>query len=442
MHKSGNPIGFWSAVLLGIGAMVGAGIFALLGQAGAVAGNAVWVSFLYGGVVAMLSGYSLGRLGARYPCAGGLVEYLVRGYGGGFLAGSGALLLYLSGLLALTLIAKAFGSYGCALILGSTRTWLVDVLALGIVGAFTWVNLKGAGEVATIENVVVVTKLVVLCAFIVIGGLYVEPGRLTLANFPPQLDIAASIGITFFAFEGFRVITNTAEDMDDPARQLPRAIMTAIAVVAILYVLLSVVVFGNLDVNQAIAAKDYALAQAAAPVFGATGFLVVGIAALVSTASAINANLYAITNVTYQMAKDGELPGAFGLPIAHSREGLVISAAIVALLITTLELSALAVIGSLTILVVHITVHMGHWRLVEETGASRVMVGLAIAANVAVVAAVVHFEIADSPRTILYVVGFVLAAVLLEGVLRWMTGRELAIREITINARAERGESA
>ncbi|MEZ5556960.1 MAG: APC family permease [Pseudomonadales bacterium] len=428
MYRSGGPIGFWSAVLLGVGAMVGAGIFALLGQAGSVAGSAVWISFVYGGIAAALSGYSFGRLGARYPSAGGLVEYLVRAYGGGYFAGSAAFLLYFSGLLALALIAKAFGSYACALILGTTDMWVVDVFALTIIAALVWVNLKGAREVATFENVVVIAKVGVLCAFVAIGACYIEPGRLSIASYPDQRHIAAAIGFTFFAFEGFRVITNTAEDMTDPERLLPRAMITSIAIVAVLYVLLSLVVFGNLDVQAAIDAKDYALAQAAAPVFGATGFVVVGIVAMISTASAINANLYAVTNVTYKMATDGELPAAFGRPVAHSREGLLISSAIVAVLVPSLDLSALAVIGSLTILLVHIAVHVGHWRLLGETGASRLLLALAILGNTAVVLVVVAFEFGQSPYRLFYLLAFVVAALLLEALFRRLIGRDLGTR--------------
>lgn len=369
MYKSGSPIGFWSAVLLGVGAMVGAGIFALLGQAGAVAGSAVWISFACGGVIAALSGYSLGRLGARYPSAGGLVEYLVQAFGGGVLAGIGGTLLYVAGLLALTLIAKAFGSYGCALALGSIESWLVNLLAIAVVGVFTAINLRGAGDVAKVESIVVIAKIGVLVAFIAIGGLNVDPNRLSIAAYPGLADILASVGITFFAFEGFRVITNTAEDMENPARELPLAIMTAILIVSIIYIALSVVLFGTLDVSDAVAAKDYALARAASPVIGTAGFTIVVVAALVSTASAINANLYAVTNVSYQMAKDGELPAAFGAPIVHSREGLLISSALVSLLVLTLDLQSLAVIGSLTILLVHIAVHIGHLKIAEQTGA-------------------------------------------------------------------------
>jgi amino acid transporter len=418
MYQSGKPIGFWSAVLLGIGAMVGAGIFALLGQAGAVAGSAVWESFLFGGVVAALSGYSFGRLGARFPSAGGLVEYLVRGFGGGFFAGGGAVLLYISGLLALALIAKAFGSYACAVLIGEPSRLIVDILALAIIGVFTAVNLRGPGEVATIENIVVCIKVAVLIAFIAVGAFYIVPDRLAVAGYPDQLHIAASIGFTFFAFEGFRVITNTAEDMSNPSVQLPRAMMTAIAVVAVLYVMISLVVFGNLDVGEAVAAKDYALAQAAAPVFGTIGFTVVGIVAMISTASAINANLYAVTNITYQMARYGELPEAFGRPIKHSREGLLISAAVVAALVPSLDLSSIAIIGSVTILLVHVAVHLGHWRITDETGASRPLVGLAVLANIAVIAAVVWFEFANNPARLLYLVGFLGLAAVLEIVLR------------------------
>lgn len=441
MYKSGKPIGFWSAVLLGIGAMVGAGIFALLGQAGSLAGSAVWESFLLGGVVAALSGYSFGRLGARFPSAGGLVEYLVRGFGGGLFAGSSAVLLYISGLLALALIAKAFGSYACAVLMGETSRMTVDIFALGIIGVFTWVNLKGPGEVTTIENVVVCIKVSVLIAFIAVGAFYIVPGRLAVAGYPDQFHIAASIGFTFFAYEGFRVITNTAEDMPNPSVQLPRAMMTAIALVAVLYVVISLVVFGNLDLGDANAARDYALAQAAAPVFGTTGFMVVGIVAMISTASAINANLYAVTNITYQMARYGELPEAFGRPIRHSREGLLISAGVVAVLVPSLDLSSIAVIGSVTILLVHVAVHVGHWRLSDKTGASRPLIGLAVLANVAVILAVVWFEFVNTPVRLLYLVGFILLAAVLETLLRRGGRGAISMRGNKTEATASRAES-
>ena len=130
MHKSGRPVTFWSAVAMGIGAMVGAGIFALLGQAGAIAASAVYLSFLAGGVIALLSGYSLGRLGARYPSSGGLVEYLVQAYGEGVFSGAMSVMMYMAAVISTALVAKTFGIYAASLFGGDTSALLVDVFAV------------------------------------------------------------------------------------------------------------------------------------------------------------------------------------------------------------------------------------------------------------------------------------------------------------------------
>lgn len=311
MHQSGKSIGLWSAISLGIGAMVGAGIFALLGQASAIAGNAVYLSFLAGGIIALLSGYSLAKLGVRYPTAGGIVEYLVQCFGEGFFSGIMSVILYLAALISLSLIARTFGSYASLFLPDGFRPVSVPLLSGFIIIMFTWINLEGARNVARIENIIVAIKFLVLLVFSVVSLWYIQPSRLSPDHYPGTSPIFFSLAITFFAYEGFRVITNTAEDMEDPVRTLPRAMYISILLVMMLYVIVAFAVFGNLPVDEVIKAKDYALAEAARPVFGSTGFAVVALAALISTASAINANLYAVTNVSYQMAKNGELPCEF-----------------------------------------------------------------------------------------------------------------------------------
>ncbi len=121
--ENSKPVSFASAVSLGVGTMIGAGIFALLGEAGAIAGSAVWISFLIGGGIALLSGYSLGKFGARYPSAGGIVEYLIRGYGDNVFAGAMSVMMYIAALVSVSLVAKAFGSYASALLPGGPPTW-------------------------------------------------------------------------------------------------------------------------------------------------------------------------------------------------------------------------------------------------------------------------------------------------------------------------------
>ncbi|HFE44198.1 MAG TPA: amino acid permease, partial [Nannocystis exedens] len=227
MHQSGKDVSFWSAVAMGIGAMVGAGIFALLGQAGAIAGSAVWISFAVAGVIALLSGYSMGRLGSRFPAAGGVVEYLVQAYGAGRFSGAMSVMMYIAALVSVSLVARTFGSYSYAMLPTGSPPWLVQIFAAAIVLVFMLINLRGARAMAKMENIVVALKMAVLIGFAVVGLIYLSPERLSPSHYPPFGSIFSSIAITFFAYEGFRIVTNTAEDMSDPARTLPRAIMTA-----------------------------------------------------------------------------------------------------------------------------------------------------------------------------------------------------------------------
>jgi amino acid transporter len=428
MHYSTKPIGFWSAVSMGIGAMVGAGIFALLGEAGAISGSAVYISFIIGGIIALFSGYSLGKLGARFPSAGGIVEYLSQAYGIGFFTGTMSIMLYFAAIVSLSLIAKAFGNYAVTFMpTGVSYLWH-HYFSIFIVLLFVMINLKGAKDVAVWERATVAIKFVVLCGLSIAGIAYLNPALLSPSTYPPSSDIFFSLAITFFAYEGFRVITNTAEDMPDPSKTLPRAIMTAIFLVMILYVAVAFAVFGNLPAEKVISAKDFALAEAALPIFGQVGFTVVAITALIATASAINANLYAVTNVTYQLAKDGELPSVFGKPIAHSREGLLISGALIIILSLLFDLSEIAAIGSISILFVHSVTHIGHLRIINKTGASRLLVFFAaIFSLVAMVLALVYVS-KESSQILIILIGFVAVASTVEIALQKIAKREVLPR--------------
>ena len=378
MHTTQKPIGFWSAVSMGIGAMVGAGIFALLGEASAIAGSAVYISFIAGGIIALSSAYSLGKLGAAFPSSGGIIEYLTQSYGIGFFTGTMSIMLYISAIVSLSLIAKAFSNYAVTLLPTNASHLWHPLFSAGIIVIFVLVNLRGAKDVAVWERLTVALKFAILCGFSIVSIYFLNPELLSTKNYPPSSNIFYSLAVTFFAFEGFRVITNTAEDMPDSQRTLPKAMMTAVLLVMLLYVAISFSVFGNLPVEKVIAAKDFALAQAALPVFGSVGFTVITVTALIATASAINANLYSVTNVTYKLAKDGELPQAFGVPIAHSREGLLISGILIIILSLMFDLSEIAAIGSISVLFVHAVTHIGHLRIISKTGASYILVLFAI----------------------------------------------------------------
>ena len=407
--KAKKAFGLWSAVFLGIGSMVGAGIFVLLGEAGAIAGNLVWISFILGGIIALLSGYSLAKLASAYPSRGGIVEYLVQCYGEGVFSGSVAVLFYLSAIVAIAMVAKTFGTYA-SMMMASPNHDYANIFAIGILLTFVAINLAGSTLIAKSENTIVIIKLSIIILFTIVVSFYIHPSYLSLQDAPPVLNVFSSIALTFFAYEGFRVITNTAEDMPNPSKIMMKSMTVAILLVMVLYVAVTFAVFGNLTLPAIIKAQDYALAEAAKPVFGQIGFTIMAIAALISTSSSINANLYAVTNVTYDMAKNGDLPEVYEKNVYNSSEGLIISTIFLIVLILFFDLQEIAAIGSISMLFIHALVHIGHLLKRKHTGASTTLLILAIVTMFIAIILALQYTSKHIPNVGYYIaIGFVLA---------------------------------
>jgi len=377
MQKSKKAFGLWSAIFLGIGSMVGAGIFIVIGQAGAIAGNIVWLSFIFGGLTALLSGYSLAKLAIRYPSRGGIVEYLVQGFGEGVFSGSASVLFYFAQLVAIAAVAKSFGVYTATFIHSSNSTMVADIAAVGVVIFFLLVNLIGATFVAKSENIIVFIKVTILTVFAISAVWNIDPKLLSASEMPPITDMLFAIGLTFFAYQGFSVITNTVEDMENPSKTVMRAMIGAILIVALLYILTAVAVLGNLSLDEVIKTKDYALAEAAKPIFGDLGFKIMAATALLATASAINATMYATADIGYTMAKEGNLPKVYSYNVYQSFEGLIISTIFIIPMILFFNLSEITTVATLSVLVVQGLTHIGHLMRIKETGANRWIVALA-----------------------------------------------------------------
>ena len=295
------------AAFIGVGAMVGAGIFSLLGAAGEVAGAAVWMSFLIAGAIAMLQGYSFAKFGARYPSAGGLLEYVVRGFGDGHATGVMAWLIYSVNAIVTAMVAVSFGSYASSAVADGSEVW-IKVFSVAVIAAMTALNLLGSGAVARVQTVVVYVVLGILSVFAITTIANIEPSLLAFSGYPPLQDIVSGVALTFFAFLGFGVITFTAKDLEDPARQLPRAMYLALGIATVIYVAVAIGVFGTLTVKEVIDSGGTALAVAAEPVLGRAGYWLMSVTALFATSGATNAGLYPATGLCDQMARGGPVP--------------------------------------------------------------------------------------------------------------------------------------
>jgi amino acid transporter len=404
------------AAFLGVGSMVGAGIFALLGAAGAVAGSAVWLSFLLAGSVATLQGYAIAKLGARYPSSGGLVTFLLKGFGLGHVTGVTSWLLYFASVIVTAMVAVSFGTYGSALFFGDDAPPIWGhLLTTAVVLVVVFVNIAGATLIDRVQSIIVLVLLAVFGVFIVVTLAQLQPELLAPSTYPPALDIVASVALTFFAFLGFAVVSFTGSDLPDPSRNLPRAMYLSLAITTALYVLVSLGVFGTLTTQEVIDNGDTALAVAAQPALGEAGFAIMAVAALLATSSSVNANLYAATGTTAELARVGEFPPVFGQRAwVGGTRGLTISAALVLLLANLVDLTAIASLGSAVALTIFLITALAALRLRRETRSRTWVIVLAIAATAFVLVVFGVQTLRDAPQTFVAMLAVAALAVALD----------------------------
>ncbi|MBA2848054.1 hypothetical protein HNQ76_000400 [Thermosulfuriphilus ammonigenes] len=368
-----KKIGLLEATSIGIGGMIGGGIFAVLGLTVLLARGAAPLAFLVAGLIALVTSYSYAKLAVRFPSEGGTIEFILRAFGPGLIPAWLNILLLASYIIMLSLYAYAFGSYGAVLLKGTEDPLLKKALIIIVVSTFTFLNLLGALIVGRAEDIMVVIKVLILLFFSALGFMNIDPNRLMPSEYPPPLHILTGGLIIFLAYEGFELIANTATEIRDPDQNLPRAFYAAVLFVIFIYALVALVAVGNLPFDEVVRAKDYVLAEAARPFLGQAGFVLIGIAAVLSTASAINATLYGTARISYLVAKYGELPRIFSRRIwKGAYEGLIILAVLTIMAALSFDLENISVAGSLGFLVVFAMVNFANLKLAKVTSASRI----------------------------------------------------------------------
>jgi amino acid transporter len=417
------------AAFIGIGSMVGAGIFALLGEAAVFAGAAVWLSFLLAGIITMLLAYNVIKLGIRYPTEGGIIDYLRQGFGNGRLLGIASWLGYIAAFVVVTaLLAVSFGSYATSLFVGEDAwSGWDNIFASLVIVVMTLVNIVGTTFVSRVSSVMVVVLLGVFAVFIAVTITDIDFDLLAFSGYPSFSKIVASIALTFFAFLGFGVMTFTVASLRDPERELPRAMMLALGITTTLYVLISLGVFGTLTVDEAVGFGETAIAEAARPTLGDAGFTLMAVAALIATAGATNGTLFASAGLTKSLADLGQFPPLLGTGSRLGKHGgLLVTSAVGLVLANLVELGAIASVGSACTLVVFLLLGVAGLRLRGETGASAGIVLVGMAACAVVLGFFAVDTLRNAPETFTAIVGVTALSVVLDLVWKWVRDRRAA----------------
>jgi amino acid transporter/nucleotide-binding universal stress UspA family protein len=361
-----KDLGPLAALTIGVGTMIGAGIFVLPGTAITDAGWWAVFSFVLGGGIALLTALSASELGTAMPRSGGAYFYVNKALGPLF--GSIAGWANWMGLaFASAFYMVGFGRYiqnivgvGDLIVLGPLAVPSIKVIA--VVGAtlFTVVNYVGAKETGKLQNVIVVILVVILAVFTVVGSFRADTANLpTPTGFGPMLT---TTGLIFVSYLGFVQITSVAEEIKEPGKNLPRAVIGSVVIVTIIYALVLFVM--SAAVEQGFIAdlgpREIAVVEVAEVLLGAAGGIAMLVGGLLATASSANASILASSRINFAMGRDAivtprlnEIHPRFGTPYrAIGITGGLILLFIVLPPVSLLE-AVLATLGSVLHLVIY-----------------------------------------------------------------------------------------
>ncbi len=387
-----NSLTLTGAVALGTGVMIGAGIFALTGQVAELAREWFVLAFVAGALVAAFSAYSYVKMSNAFPSAGGIGMYLAKAYGKTTMTAAGALLMYFSMVINESLVARTFGTYTLQLFDADMDTWLVPALGVGLLAFAFLVNILSNRFIQTFSFFMAFIKIGGITVF-ALGGLWVSglsfqsvsvaPADTSLGGF------LAATALAVLAYKGFTTITNSGAEIVDPHRNVGRAIIIAIGLCLVLYLLVTLAIGGNLTVEEIVAARDYSLAEAARPAFGNAGLWFTVLFAIVATVSGVIASVFAVSRMLAMLTEMKLVPHRhFGMPGSIQKHTLVYTIVIAMLLTVFFDLSRIAALGAIFYIIMDIMIHWGVLRhLRDEVDASPVILWTAILLDVIVLVA-------------------------------------------------------
>lgn len=365
-----NSLTLTGAVAMGTGVMIGAGIFALTGQVAELAREWFPLAFLLAAVISGFSAYSYIKLSQAWPSAGGIAMFLEKAYGKSVMTGACALLMYFSMVINESLVARTFGTYTLQLFDVSKDSVLVIVLGVGLLFFAFLINILSNRLIETFSFITAFIKIGGIVVF-ALGGLWVSGLSFeSISVAPANLEGGSFLGavaLAILAYKGFTTITNSGGEIVDPHRNVGRAIVIAIAICLLLYMLVTLAVGGNLSIAEIVRARDYALAEAARPAFGNYGLWFTVVFAIIATVSGVIASVFAVSRMLAMLTEMKLVPHShFGMPGSIQKHTLVYTIVLAMLLTIFFDLSRIAALGAIFYILMDMAVHWGILRHIRK----------------------------------------------------------------------------
>jgi len=383
-------LGLPELVAIGVGGMIGGGMFSIMGIAVGMSGHAAPLSFLLGSVISFFGAYCYIKLALKYRDDGASFTYLERAFPDKpVIAGIAGWTVVVGYIGTLALVSLTFGAYSAHLFGLSDSILAQRLLSLGVLALFMILNIAGTATMGRVEDIIVYLKLLLLLVLIGVGFFTMNQNSILPLINKGVPSIFFGGAIIFIAYAGFQFITNAIMETRDPERNIPRSIYLSIVIVSLIYVAIATISVGNLTPEALQGAKEYALAVVAKPVLGRIGVILVDVAAILATSSAINATLFGSSRLASEMATESLAPSVFSFHTRKSSSpvvGIIVITVLGAIFTSFSGLEAIASFSSMTFLLVLIGVAIACYRLRREISANGtpIIIGLVLMILVAI----------------------------------------------------------
>ena len=402
-----NKLSLIGSISLGTGAMIGAGIFVLMGQIAELVGDLFPIAFIAGAIVVGFSSYSYVKFSNAFPSSGGVVKFLNKSYGPGTTTGVFSLLMYVSMVVSQSLVAGTFGAYTLRLF-PERFSGYASILGVFLLVIVFVVNILGNKVIGTTATFTAIIKVLGI-ALLAIAGLLISGFGDITGNYIPKnaeelpigIGFVASLALAILAYKGFTTITNQGGDIDNPHKNLGRSIIASILICTVIYVALALAVAGGLSIPEIIKAKDYALAAAAEPVFGKWGIWITVAIAIVATFSGVIASVFSSSRLLGMLSTMKQVPSLKKLG-NFKNPALIFTVTLAILLTISFDLTRIASIGVVFYLIMDIAIHWGLFRhLKKEVDFLPIIPLMAIVMDVVVLSAFLYVKYINDPLVLI-----------------------------------------
>ncbi len=430
--KNKKKLSLIEVISMAVGTMIGASIFSIFGLGAKIAGQDLPEAFILSGIYALVVAYSYAILGKKIISNAGPIAFILKGLGDSVVAGALSILMWLTYVISISLFVKGFAGYFLPFVHVAATPFTNGVVEVILILFFTALNFFGSKAVGKAEFYIVLLKLSILLVFI-LGGFLTINWKMAAPSFDSaHLSGLLNASIIFFlSYMGFGLITNASENIENPSKNVPLAIFISILFVMFFYVSISLVTIGNLPLDEIVKAQENALAIAAKPFLGDFGFILITVGALFSISSALNATIFGGANIAYSLAKDGELPEYFERKVwFKSTEGLYITSGLGLLFALFFDLSAIASITSTVFTVIYIFVLISHFKLADEYGGNKTLIGFNLVILSVVFLALMKYQWDTQKTTFFASILTFVAALFVEFLMRKYKNRKMKTAKI------------